>query len=136
MKYTHTAINHNNNQTSLFDLRSSGYQAKVYTKKDSKINFADLFAGIGGMSLGLIQAGIDVAWAVEKNQFAAATFKINHPKTFVFRECIRKWFSKLKKITKDGKHIPKSCCEYVKSFLGVVHIHMSTVSVYKRNHQV
>lgn len=38
---------------------------------------ADLFAGAGGFSLGAIEAGCDVVFAVEFNQAAAATYKSN-----------------------------------------------------------
>ena len=39
----------------------------------------DLFSGAGGMTLGAIQAGIDVIYAVEKCPHAAATYKLNFP---------------------------------------------------------
>jgi DNA (cytosine-5)-methyltransferase 1 len=49
----------------------------------------DLFAGAGGMSLGAIAAGVDVALAVELDKFAAATYAANHPGTDLFRGDIR-----------------------------------------------
>lgn len=39
----------------------------------------ELFAGVGGMSLGASMAGIDVRLAVEIDKYAAATFSLNHP---------------------------------------------------------
>lgn len=50
----------------------------------------DLFSGAGGMSLGAISAGVDVALAVEADPHAAATFKQNHPEVRVFQDDIRK----------------------------------------------
>ena len=44
----------------------------------------DLFCGAGGMSLGAKQAGIEVVYAVEKCPIAAATYKLNFPKTPIF----------------------------------------------------
>jgi len=41
----------------------------------------DLFAGAGGASEGMEQAGYDVVAANEINQHAALTYKFNHPKT-------------------------------------------------------
>lgn len=49
----------------------------------------DLFSGAGGMSIGAISAGIDVKVAVEKDKFAAITYKNNHLKTNVINEDIR-----------------------------------------------
>lgn len=49
----------------------------------------DLFSGAGGLSLGAIQAGIKVAFAVEADYHAAATYSINHPNTTVYAEDIR-----------------------------------------------
>ena len=56
----------------------------------SKIIGVDLFAGAGGMSLGAENAGIDVRLAIEKDVFAAATYKANHPNTHVLEEDIKK----------------------------------------------
>ncbi len=41
----------------------------------------DLFAGAGGMSLGAIAAGVNVALAVECDPDAAVTYSHNHPDT-------------------------------------------------------
>lgn len=49
----------------------------------------DLFAGAGGLSLGAIQAGIDVCFGVEADPYAAATYAINHPNTTVYAGDIR-----------------------------------------------
>lgn len=58
-----------------------------------KISFVgiDLFAGAGGMSIGAINAGIDVKIAVEIDKYAAQTYKLNHPNTLVFNDDIRKF---------------------------------------------
>lgn len=50
----------------------------------------DLFAGAGGMSLGALQAGIDVRLAVEIDPYAYATYKHNHPDTKIFTDDVRK----------------------------------------------
>jgi DNA (cytosine-5)-methyltransferase 1 len=55
-----------------------------------KIIGADLFAGAGGLSLGASMAGIDVLLAVERDQYAAATYKHNHPHTNVIIDDIKK----------------------------------------------
>lgn len=50
----------------------------------------DLFSGAGGMSLGAVQAGIDVVLAVEVDPHAAKTYRVNHPRTTILNSDIRK----------------------------------------------
>ena len=45
--------------------------------RKSKIVFADAFAGCGGLSLGLMQAGLQGRFAIEHDKFAFATLKAN-----------------------------------------------------------
>src|SRR5688572_17050756 len=58
----------------------------------------DLFAGAGGFSLGLKQAGVDVVGAIEIDQYAAKTYKKNFPDTPVYIKAIEElsevWFRK------------------------------------------
>lgn len=51
----------------------------------------DLFAGCGGLTEGLLQAGIDVAASVELHPQAALTHAFNHPGTDVFVGDVRGW---------------------------------------------
>ena len=48
----------------------------------------DLFAGCGGLSKGLIQAGYDVRAAVELDSTAAKTYRKNHPQTVLIERDI------------------------------------------------
>lgn len=48
-----------------------------------KLIGVDLFAGAGGLSLGAEMAGVDVKLAIEKDEYAARTYKANHPNTHV-----------------------------------------------------
>jgi DNA (cytosine-5)-methyltransferase 1 len=50
----------------------------------------DLFAGAGGLSLGLIEAGFEVIAAVECDSAAAATYRSLHPGTKVLQDDINK----------------------------------------------
>jgi DNA (cytosine-5)-methyltransferase 1 len=50
----------------------------------------DLFAGCGGLSLGLKQAGFDVLCAVEIDGQAEQTYRLNHPSVMSKRSDIRK----------------------------------------------
>ncbi len=47
------------------------------TQKDTHLSFADVFAGCGGISLGLINAGWQGCFAIEKNASAFKTLKTN-----------------------------------------------------------
>jgi DNA (cytosine-5)-methyltransferase 1 len=49
----------------------------------------DLFSGAGGLSLGFLMSGFQVAGANEIEESYARTFKRNHPETFVLTEDIR-----------------------------------------------
>src|SRR5688572_8135927 len=49
----------------------------------------DLFAGCGGASQGLRQAGFRVIGAVEVDALAADTYKLNHKSVFLWRKDIR-----------------------------------------------
>ena len=48
----------------------------------------DLFSGAGGMSLGASEAGIEVKYAIEKDKYAAETYKCNHKGTIVINDDI------------------------------------------------
>lgn len=54
-----------------------------------RLNSIDLFSGIGGLSLGLKEAGFDVIASIEIDEYAVKGYKLNHPDTIVFQEDIR-----------------------------------------------
>jgi DNA (cytosine-5)-methyltransferase 1 len=53
--------------------------------KRRKPTFIDLFAGAGGASTGLINAGFECIAAIEIDDWAADTYELNHPATEVIR---------------------------------------------------
>jgi DNA (cytosine-5)-methyltransferase 1 len=57
---------------------------------DRSIIGIDLFSGAGGMSLGAIEAGIDVRFAVENDTSTCNTYSYNFKKTNIFSNDIRK----------------------------------------------
>ena len=56
-------------------------------KTVQKLRCLDIFAGCGGLSLGLDQSGVaNTNWAIEKKKEAAEAFKLNNPDCVVFTE--------------------------------------------------
>ena len=48
----------------------------------------DLFAGGGGLTVGLKRAGFKVVYAVEKERHACATYRVNHPEVHLLEQDI------------------------------------------------
>lgn len=49
----------------------------------------DIFSGAGGLSLGAINAGLNISCAIESDNYSALTFKKNHPNVNVIQKDIR-----------------------------------------------
>ena len=64
---------------------------------NKKIKVLDLFAGAGGFSLGFEMAGFDIAYAVERDEWASETLSLNHPNTKVITSDITKLTDKFVK---------------------------------------
>jgi len=69
----------------IFDLYS-----KVSQKLNTKYNVVELFAGAGGLALGLENAGFKTKATIEINKWAAKTLKTNRPHWNVIEEDITK----------------------------------------------
>jgi DNA (cytosine-5)-methyltransferase 1 len=54
-----------------------------------RLTAVDLFSGCGGMTLGLRRAGFKVVAAIEIDDLAAETYRLNHPDTILFEADIR-----------------------------------------------
>lgn len=65
---------------------------RISNQHDTKVANAyavDLFAGAGGMSVGARQGGLRVAYSVEVDPNAAATYSWNHPETNIIQRDVR-----------------------------------------------
>ena len=65
------------------------------------ITCLDLFAGCGGLSNGLVQAGIQVRWANELDGHAAETYRQSHPRCNVFEEDVNLLYRRMLDGDKD-----------------------------------
>ena len=119
-----------NKMESLKEELSSLRKESIYKKKDEvKIPVLDVFAGIGGMSHGFIEAGgFDVKWAIEKNHSAAAMYKLNHDDTFMFEEDVKIWLAKMKRILKENGSKKRNDNNPYLQVLNAQHLHFSPVS--------
>ena len=61
-----------------------------YRRPPTALTAMDLFAGVGGMSTGAVQAGVDVSFAVEADGHAASAYQQNHPRCQLFIGDIRR----------------------------------------------
>lgn len=59
-------------------------------ERDRRPTAFDVFAGAGGLSLGLERAGFNVRGAIEKDELAAETYTKNFPSTFLWRRDVRR----------------------------------------------
>ncbi|MBY0554917.1 DNA cytosine methyltransferase [bacterium] len=80
-------------------------------KNPQKLNAIDLFAGCGGLTTGLHQAGFITKVAVELEPIAVKAFKLNHPETHIIQSDIRKIkAAEIKKILgKEKLHLLAGC---------------------------
>ena len=97
------------------------------TDREMKPLVLDLFAGAGGMSQGLQQAGLNVRWAVEHERCAVDTLRSNHKHTVVFHQDIYKFLTELENQQKQSS---SGLFEHVVTAHGMVlnkvdHIHAS-----------
>ncbi len=58
--------------------------------RDAGLTAGCLFSGMGGFASGLAQAGFDLAWAVDENPHACATFRHRLPRVRVLEQDIRR----------------------------------------------
>ena len=70
----------------------------------NQLSCFDLFSGCGGLTLGLLQAGIDVRWANEIDPDAAASYRLAHPDCELFEEDI---VTLLECLTNGASDLPK-----------------------------
>lgn len=57
--------------------------------ENKRINALDLFAGAGGLSLGMQQAGLNIVAAIEYDKKIAKTYEYNHPNTVMINKDIK-----------------------------------------------
>ncbi|MET3683479.1 DNA-cytosine methyltransferase [Alkalibacillus flavidus] len=85
------------------------YNIGKHLKEQFDINNAiDLFAGAGGLSLGLQQSGINISVANDNSEMACKTYKVNHPNTKVITGDISEESTK-QKIFDTNKKIDLIC---------------------------
>src|SRR3989344_7277267 len=73
-------------------------------KKTKRYTIVDLFAGVGGLSLGFKENGFDLIFANDIDRDASRTFKLNHPETEFFHGDIKKLTDKdIKNYTSNKK---------------------------------
>nr|XP_022900238.1 DNA (cytosine-5)-methyltransferase PliMCI-like [Onthophagus taurus] len=81
---------------------------KIWPKISKPLQCMDVFAGCGGLSLGLHQSGIALTkWAIEKEIEPAQAFKLNNPDALVFTEDCNELLKGVFDQTEYAKRMPK-----------------------------
>lgn len=89
-----------------------------------KYKAIDLFAGCGGLSEGMRRSGFDVMVAIEIDENAASTYKMNHPDTEVLQRDIREVEGKeVQELLGNGKLQLLAGCPPCQGFSGVRKLH-------------
>lgn len=70
--------------------RPRSHSRRAGTKRRRKLRVIDLFAGCGGLTQGLDEAGFRVVGAIERDELAAQAYKLNHPNVRLWRRDIRR----------------------------------------------
>ena len=81
--------------------------AKVLHHPTGKPTVLELFAGVGGMSIGLENAGFDVKWVVDSNHLAVTTLAANRRNPGDVNVYAEKLSAFLKNCIKDDPAYPK-----------------------------
>ncbi len=79
----------------------AGFQKFLKMKITRKPKVLDLFAGCGGLSIGLQKAGFNISWANELDEDAAQTFGSIHTKTRLYNICCKELLGRLVKNETD-----------------------------------
>lgn len=77
--------------------------------KNSKLNFIDLFAGAGGLSIGLEAAGFKSILAIDNDKSSLETYKLNHKSAEIILGDIRKISTKEIKKALKGQKVKLIC---------------------------
>ncbi|KYQ51853.1 DNA (cytosine-5)-methyltransferase PliMCI [Trachymyrmex zeteki] len=82
-----------------------------YPTISRKLRMLDIFAGCGGLSEGMHQAGVaESLWAIEKESSAANAYRLNNPKTIVFSEDCNKLLQRVmdgERVDNNGQKLPQ-----------------------------
>ncbi|MBD3337614.1 MAG: DNA (cytosine-5-)-methyltransferase [Candidatus Lokiarchaeota archaeon] len=80
-------------------------------KKSLNYSAIDLFSGVGGLSVGLQQAGFQIKLAIENDENAIKAYRLNHPETKVLAKDIRKirHFEIKKWLKEETLHLLAGC---------------------------
>jgi len=78
--------------------------------KNQRLTAVEIFAGGGGLAVGLRDAGLRTVAAIEIDSHAVATFKANHPNVQVFQQDVRTVKGKtLLKLANDAVDVLAAC---------------------------
>ncbi|XP_066260848.1 DNA (cytosine-5)-methyltransferase 1-like [Euwallacea similis] len=98
--------------TSHSSTRSSTFNSEIaplWPEIKTKLKCLDIYAGCGGLSDGLERAGlVETKWAIENDEDACRSFKMNHQGTLVLQEDCNDILYKLLNKEGNGLNMPKN----------------------------
>lgn len=83
-------------------------QENFFWNRNSSFTVADLFCGVGGLSLGFVQAGFRICLACDNDKLACDTLRFNHPevpRSKILNGTVKQYLPHLKEVAEEATDV-------------------------------